>query len=378
MEKRGRAAGPRISRRTEATVRRRAPWKIPLVASAIVASIIVIAAVVILQAQGTPRASSLATTASASGRARSIVASDGVGGSDIGTASAAATASVEVEVPDVVGKALSTAEMLLQVAGFKTLTRVADQPTGVAAPDTVLSQAPPAGTRLRTGDSVTIHYNPRAAGLPQGAQPVVVIDPGHQAHADTTLEPIGPGSSVRKAKVAYGATGVFTKVPEYQQALAISLRLRGRLEASGVRVIMVRTTDDVNIANSRRAVIGNEAGAALTIRVHLNGSSNHTVRGISTLFPHGNAWVAPIEAQSKRAAQLVHAAVLKATGARDAKVVGRADMTGFNWAKRPTIIVECGFMSNADDDKLANKPAYRDKLAAGMTAGIMEYLASAK
>ena len=45
---------------------------------------------------------------------------------------------------------------------------------------------------------------------------VIVIDPGHQGQGNSSLEPIGPGASTKKAKVAGGATGTSTGIPESQ------------------------------------------------------------------------------------------------------------------------------------------------------------------
>jgi N-acetylmuramoyl-L-alanine amidase len=163
-------------------------------------------------------------------------------------------------------------------------------------------------------------------------------------------------------------------VPEYRRTLEVSLKLQALLQQAGVRVVMVRTANNVNVANSERAKIGNREKADLTIRVHFDSNAKSSVKGISTLYPSGNKWCAPIEAPSKRAAQIVQAAVTKATGAPSRGVVGRSDMTGFNWSTVPTIIVENGFLSNPDEDKLVATTAYQNQLAAGLAAGVMQYL----
>ncbi len=204
---------------------------------------------------------------------------------------------------------------------------------------------------------------------------VVVIDAGHQARADTSLEPIGPGSTEKKPKVAGGATGVVApRVPESEINLAVALKLRSALEAGGVKVIMVRTSQDVNIANSERAAVANEAGAALFVRLHCDGIDNSTTHGLSTLVPARNQWTGPILAKSSKAGKLVHEAVIAATGATDRGIVGRSDMSGFNWSKVPTVLVEMGFMSNSAEDRLLNTPSYQQKLAEGLARGIEEYL----
>ncbi|MGV8083399.1 MAG: N-acetylmuramoyl-L-alanine amidase [Coriobacteriia bacterium] len=204
--------------------------------------------------------------------------------------------------------------------------------------------------------------------------PVVCIDPGHQLHANLAPEPIGPGSAVTKPKVAGGTTGVVTRIPEYRFTLTLSLKLKARLEARGVRVVMIRTTDDVNISNAERAQIANAAGADLFVRIHADGSSDSSMHGISTLYPAGNAWVAPIQPSSLRAAQLAQASAVAATGAANRGLSARSDMAGFNWSTVPTFLVECGFMTNPSEDRLLASDAYQGLLAEGIANGIMQYL----
>jgi N-acetylmuramoyl-L-alanine amidase len=289
-----------------------------------------------------------------------------------GSSSAPATASTaDIEVPLLTGKPLGVAEALVAAAGLVVQTTVADPPQPGVQPNTVVSQWPEATAVVPAGSPVAITYQPRTTTA--AAQYVVVIDPGHQRKPDLGMEPLGPGSTVMKQKVAGGVTGVLAG-PEYALTLAVSLQLRDLLVAKGVKVVMVRTTDDVDIPNSQRAIIGNQARADLVIRVHFNGSIDPSVRGVTTLFPAGNAWVAPISAASKAAADRVQAAVVAATGAVSLGTSGSGDMTGFNYSTRPTIIVECGFLSNAAEDRLIATPAYRQKIANGLAAGVMSYL----
>jgi N-acetylmuramoyl-L-alanine amidase len=305
---------------------------------------------------------------------KSLSGQDGSVTAAASTLSADASAGLEVEVPDVVGRSVTEAETLLQAAGFKTLTRVADTPFPGAVADTVVLQAPAAGIHAQSGSRVIVTYQP-AGSAPGGRQYVVVIDPGHQQRADLKMEPIGPGSPTKKYRVAGGATGVKSGIPEYKAVLQISLKLRDALQAQGVKVVMVRTTDDVDISNAERAKIGNAADADLVVRVHLNGSSRQSDRGIMTLYPSGNAWVRPIEAASKSAAALVEASVTSATGAKKWALQPHSDMTGFNWSTRPAVIVECGFLSNPTDDVLCTKDAaYQGKIASGISGGVMQYL----
>lgn len=65
----------------------------------------------------------------------------------------------------------------------------------------------------------------------------IAIDAGHQARGNSATEPIGPGSSTRKAKVAGGATGVATHVPEYKLTLAVAKKLQKELKTEAIRFI---------------------------------------------------------------------------------------------------------------------------------------------
>ena len=67
----------------------------------------------------------------------------------------------------------------------------------------------------------------------------IAIDAGHQARGNFATEPVGPGSSTRKAKVAGGATGVASHVPEYKLTLAVSKKLQKELKARGYKVYMI-------------------------------------------------------------------------------------------------------------------------------------------
>ena len=110
---------------------------------------------------------------------------------------------------------------------------------------------------------------------------LIGLDPGHQAHANRDKEPLSPGSKELKNKVSSGTQGVKTRINEYETNLTIALKLRDRLEAEGARVVMTRTTHDVNISNVERAQMMNAAGVDIWLRIHCNGSDNHDVHGMS-------------------------------------------------------------------------------------------------
>ena len=206
---------------------------------------------------------------------------------------------------------------------------------------------------------------------------VVVIDPGHQAHADLALEPVGPGSSTKKEKVSSGTASPTTGTPESEVALAVGLKLRDALQAKGIRVVMIRTTQNVDIPNSKRAQIANQAKADLTIRIHCDGSTDPSVHGFFTLYPATiKGWTDDIAATSKQAATIIQRDAVAATGAQDRGLQERSDLTGFNWSDVPVALVEMGFMTNAAEDKQLESGTYQDKIVRGLTKGIVDFLSA--
>lgn len=203
---------------------------------------------------------------------------------------------------------------------------------------------------------------------------IVAIDAGHQSRGNSEKEPIGPGASTMKAKVAGGTTGVATGKPEYQLTLEISLKLKQELESRGYTVIMIRETNDVNISNAERAEIANSSGATAFLRIHADGSDNSTVSGATTLCPTAaNPYCSSIYAASRSLSEAVLDGLCEATGCKKRYVSEVDNMSGINWCKIPVSIVEVGFMTNADEDLLLSTEEYQWKVAKGIADGLDKY-----
>jgi N-acetylmuramoyl-L-alanine amidase len=200
---------------------------------------------------------------------------------------------------------------------------------------------------------------------------VVCLDPGHGTApaAAARVEPIGPGSGRTKIADGGGATG------EAPVALAIARATRAELERRGYRVVMTRNGPGYRGGNVDRARFCNRRGAALMLRIHADGSADPSVSGVSTLAPAlRRGWTDDVYAGSLRAARLVQRALARATGARDGGVTLRSDLTGFNWADVPAILVEAGFLSNPAERRRLLDPAYRLRVARGLAAGVAAFV----
>lgn len=205
---------------------------------------------------------------------------------------------------------------------------------------------------------------------PSGAQAAraICIDPGHERTPDLTTEPIGPGSNIRKIKDGGGTAGEATAV------LQIGKKLRLVLQERGYAVVMTRTTmefDRGNGGNIARAQFCNRHAAALMVRIHADGSTDSSRHGASTLYPAWRAgWTDDVLPESRKAAGLLQRRLVARTGAADLGLVARGDLTGFNWANVPVVLVETGFMTNPGERARLTSTAYQWRVAKGLANGI--------
>ena len=279
-----------------------------------------------------------------------------------------------------------TAKNLIR-SGIATAPRTNAGPAGISGdssdpgsaedPDAALSEreTPESETsESETPETETETAEAEAPAPVASGSHIVAIDAGHQLYGDSGQEPVGPDSGTMKARVSSGTSGVATGVPEYQLNLEIALLLRDLLQANGIGVYMIRSSNDVSISNVERAQAANASGADVYIRIHADGSSDPGTRGAHCIcMSSGNPWNAYLYDASYRLSSCVINNYCAATGFSSRGVVARDDLTGTNWSEIPVTLIEMGFMSNPDEDVLMNDPGMQQQMAQGICNGILEY-----
>ena len=174
-----------------------------------------------------------------------------------------------------------------------------------------------------------------------GAFRTVVIDPGHGGHD------IG---------------GHYGKVYEKHLALDTSMRLENYLKSAGYRTVMTRRSDYF-ISLSKRASIGNSYSNSIFVSIHYNYTWKRDVSGLETFY---------YSSRSKPLATAIHAGMMRRARAGN-RGVKFARYYVIRHAKNPSVLVECGFVSNYRERARMKKSSWRDGMARGIAEGIAKY-----
>ena len=200
---------------------------------------------------------------------------------------------------------------------------------------------------------------------------VIVIDPAFQKKADTDKEPIGPGAFTMCDEQDSGAVGKNSGYHDYDLTLQVALKLQKNLEDQGYIVLLTRSTNDVNISNSGRAMIANVADADLFIVVSTKTDGKGGVEVVCQSEEN------PYNYGNYNYSRLLSDAILGSMqpGVKAGDVVEDDDMAIMNWCEVPSTVVKVGSLENKDDEKRLVSEEYQEELASGIAAGVDSYFA---
>lgn len=192
---------------------------------------------------------------------------------------------------------------------------------------------------------------------------VVVLDIGHQKYANSEQEPLGPDMSGTKDKCSSGTAGVVTGRPEYEVNLEIGLKMRDYLKSLGCTVFMTRTTNNVDLSNIDRANFAKSHNPDVYIRLHCDGSNDSSARGVGVFVTSIGNYKNKLPGWG----DLLGECFSDATGAKYRGCNAGTTYSGLNWAASiPSFLLEMGYMSNSQDDKLLSDPSYQQKICRGV------------
>jgi len=207
--------------------------------------------------------------------------------------------------------------------------------------------------------------NPRKARRQVTDRPLVVLDPGHGG----------------KSKGAVGVGGI----PEKLVVLDIAKRTRRKLQAAGISSKLTRR-GDYRLGLQTRVERAAKWDASLFVSIHANYAANRAAVGVETFVPASSVFPStsggspgkpiknPVDhVENSRLAMAVHREILDHTDATD-RGIKRARFTVIRRAPYPALLVECGFLSNAKEEKRLLDKNYRDRIAQGISDGITRYL----
>ena len=186
---------------------------------------------------------------------------------------------------------------------------------------------------------------------------IIVIDAGHGGN--------DPGAISKSG------------ISEKDINLKIALYLREYLEQSGSIVILTRDKDkglySSNASNKKREDLKNrknivrESHGDLFISIHLNSFPQPQYYGAQTFYPADNP-------SGKLAAKLIQDELINSLDKKNQRVsLAKDNVYIIKDLKIPTVLVECGFLSNPEEAKRLKESKYQRKIAWGIYAGIQKF-----
>jgi N-acetylmuramoyl-L-alanine amidase len=228
--------------------------------------------------------------------------------------------------------------------------------------------------------TIFVAWDPPASAAGSVAGMTVVLDPGHNGVADSSISRQVPNGRGGTKECNTSGTAAADGYPEHAFTWDVALHVLDALEALGIRTTMTRDSDNgVGPCVDQRAALANAAKPDAIVSIHADGGppsgSGFHVNYSSPPLNDAQGGPTQVLATTMRDA-------LVGAGLRDSNYIGaqglygRADLAGLNLAQYPAVLVELGNMKNAGEAAQMESADGRAKYAAAVTAGITNYLSS--
>lgn len=210
------------------------------------------------------------------------------------------------------------------------------------------------------------------AVLPKKAQPAVPARPVDEIQGAlsgrTVLVDAGHGGEDGGARAR--DSGVWEK----EINLQVAIRLKEALERQGARVIMTREKDLQYDRNKRRDLtrrleLARENGADVILCIHMNEYRSRQESGPQVFYRAG-------QEQSRLLAGALQESMIRSLQPKKQRSAMAGDYFILS-LDIPSVLVECGFLSNPEEEKKLLTEAYQEKVAESITEGLKEYFALA-
>ncbi|HEX9060518.1 MAG TPA: N-acetylmuramoyl-L-alanine amidase [Clostridia bacterium] len=178
-----------------------------------------------------------------------------------------------------------------------------------------------------------------------------------------------------------GAVSDYSGLKEKDVNLSIATNLKQLLEKENYKVLMTREEDKLEYSSETRNIVRkrsedlhrrkkmmDECGADIVVSVHLNKFPQTQYSGAQTFFPAQSP-------ESQKLAGFIQSSIKESVDPSNKReaLLKKEPIIILKDSKTTTVIVECGFLSNQEEEKNLQNPEYQGKLAVAIKDGIVKY-----
>ncbi len=158
--------------------------------------------------------------------------------------------------------------------------------------------------------------------------------------------------------------------------LLVANHLKDLLESYGAKVIMTRTdenaiadTKDADMAKRRQIIT--DSGSDIVVSIHMNAFSDSSVSGPLVIFMQGSS-------KGEKLAKSIQQNLLDILKPKQQNSARSGDLYILRSGLQPCVIVECGYLSNEEEEQLLLQDDYQKKVAEAICRGINQYFQTIK